>query len=261
MVHEHVRLEHVDTPFNQRAEHRRARVAQLSHARGFVLLEVRSVYQHVEQRRHQVQAGQLLALDDPQRLLGVPVGDCHEHAVQGQHRRERVHAHRVVERHDAQGPLTQHVAVLHDLPDRRRVLVALAPRHALGPAGGARRIQHQGNVRFLGLGCGRRGGLGPDHLFEAGHARRCISSDIQTTRARPETLSRGEHFGGSCLLEDHEPSLGIVHAVLDFGRSPAEVDGRIDRPQLLAGHMNGAVLLAVLDHLHHAIPMLNTKLA
>ena len=78
-----------------------------------------------------------------------------EAAVDGRHAGERVDAHRVVERHDAERALAPCVAALQRLGDGAGVVVALRARHALGPSGGPRGVEDQGEIA-LGSAAGLR---------------------------------------------------------------------------------------------------------
>ena len=76
----------------------------------------------------------------------LPFWLADEAAVDGRHAGERVDAHRVVERHDAERALAPCVAALQRLRDGAGVVVALRARHALGTSGGPRGVEDQGEV-------------------------------------------------------------------------------------------------------------------
>ena len=134
-------------------------------------------------RRHEVDVGHAVGVDDPQRLGGVePVAHHHAGALQ--------------QREHAEGPLGRvvHRAVqVGQAPDRRvhRLAEAVpvhpeevdrqggvehAVAHALGPAGGARRVEHraaQGLVGRLGVGGLGQHALVGQEALDRRRRRRC----------------------------------------------------------------------------------------
>ena len=78
---------------------------------------------------------------------------------------KRAHAHRVVERHDAERSFAVAVLVLRDMRDRRGAFRNVAARHALGLCGRARRVEH--DRPGIGAHSRRRlGGITLDHRLE-----------------------------------------------------------------------------------------------
>ena len=109
----------------------------------------------------------MLALDEAQGFprIKAPLGD--KAAIDERHGEKRAHAHGVIERHDAQGALAARVKVLRDMRHRRRALGAVAARHALGPPGRARGVEHQREILSARGGRGI-GGIGAQLLERHG---------------------------------------------------------------------------------------------
>jgi hypothetical protein len=69
----------------------------------------------VEQGRSEVERADSLALEEHQRLLGVPRGLRHVAAADQRGGKQRVDAHRVVERHHSERAVARPEPVLHHL--------------------------------------------------------------------------------------------------------------------------------------------------
>ena len=133
------------------------------------------------ERRHEVEIGDALALDQRQRGAGVEPRQADERAADERHGEQRAHAHRVVERHHAERALAAARRGSARLRDRGRALGAVPARHALGPRGRARGVEHQ------------RPGLG---VRRAASRRRLLSSKRRKVEVRrtaaPPTAMRGK---------------------------------------------------------------------
>ena len=123
MIHEDVWTERVDACVGHRREHRRSRIGELPHRPDTLRPEPGRVHQVVEERRDEVKGGDLLGVDQRERQVRAPVRLADEAAVHRGHARERVDAHGVVERHDAERALAPSVAALDHVGERARVVV------------------------------------------------------------------------------------------------------------------------------------------
>jgi hypothetical protein len=92
-----------------------------------------------------------------------------------------------------------------------------------------------------------------DDLFERVDAVRHVRPDKQHPWIGLELVPDRQYSLGGRLLDDDQARLRILDAELDLPARPAKVYGRVYRPQLLAGHVDCAVLLAVLDNLDHPV--------
>ncbi len=118
----------------------------------------------MEERRREVERGEALVLDQPQRLLGVPARLADEAAADERHRHERVEAHRVVERHDAESAIAEAKPVLEHLGQTPRSIGPVRARNALRTAGRARGVEDDRlfalvEVERAGVLLGRRGAV------------------------------------------------------------------------------------------------------
>ena len=172
-----------------------------------------------EHRRHDLGVGHLVALDEGQELLRIEVLHDHRGAadpldghVEAQRsrvvqRRGREVHHPVAEpeQHRAQGQQGRVGAERH-VGDRSL--------HALGPAGGARRVEHVGSLAPVGQRLGREAGDGflvglvaVDHAVEH--------------QAEPHVGRRRQDLGGlvGLVARGHEDlGAAVVDDVLELGR-------------------------------------------
>ena len=81
------------------------------------------MHEVVKQGGDEVERGDPLRLDQRERGLGAPLGLADEAAVDGGHARQRVDAHRVVERHDAERALAPLIAALDHVGEGAGVVV------------------------------------------------------------------------------------------------------------------------------------------
>ena len=143
MVDEDPRREGLGAALDERAGHRRPRVGKRLDGGEVVLGQARIVDEVVEERRGEVERRQPLRLDQLERRAGVPVRLADEAAADRVHGQQRVHAHRVVERHDPERAVAVAVAVLDDLREPAGAVGPVRAGHALGPPGRPRRVEHQ----------------------------------------------------------------------------------------------------------------------
>src|SRR3712207_5180729 len=149
--------------------------------------------------------------------------------------------------------------MLHHLPNGRGILRPLAPRNALWPSGRTRSVEHKSDVSLLyslvGWVMCRRG----DGFVEGVGFLRRIRPHEEQLRVRAEVVAYRQHRFRGRLLQDNHLRLRIADTELDLLAGPAVVNWGVYRSELLAGHVDGAVLLAVLDHLHHAVALADAK--
>ena len=137
MVDEKFGPEGVFDPAQQPLGHRCAGESQFAHRGDIGTCESRAPEQVVIERRHQVEGGDPLGLDQAERALRLEARLADEGTAQRRHGEQRAHAHGVVERHDTQRALAHAVTVLRNVGVRRGTLGAMSPRYALAAPGGA----------------------------------------------------------------------------------------------------------------------------
>jgi hypothetical protein len=150
VVHEQVGAERLRARLGERRQHRRAGVGELAYRRHVAASQLGRMRELPEERRDQVERGQALARDQLERAGARPVRLADEAAVDRGHAGQRVNAHRVIERHDAQGPLTPGVAALDHVRERAGVVILVRARDALRAARGARRVEDQRRIALGG---------------------------------------------------------------------------------------------------------------
>ncbi len=96
----------------------------------------------VIERRHQIEVGDALGGDQLEGARDFEPRQTDESAADERHGKERAHAHRVVERHDAERTLVRGVEILRDVRQRGGALGAVPARHPLGPCGSAGGVEH-----------------------------------------------------------------------------------------------------------------------
>ncbi len=101
------------------------------------------------ERGREVQRVDPLARDQLQGLAGVPGRLGHVAASDERGRQQRVDAHRVVERHDAERAMTGLKPVLEHLRDRAGPLGAMRSRDPLRPPGRAGRVELDGGLPLV----------------------------------------------------------------------------------------------------------------
>ena len=144
----------------------------------------------MEEGRRQVERADALLLDEAERLPGAPARLRHEAPADEVHRDERVDPHRVVERHHAEGAVGPAVAVLERLrPPAGAVGCVRRARHALGPAGRARRVEQERELALVAPERPRMGRPVGKRIAVADHerARRSRRGSSRAPRPRPAT--------------------------------------------------------------------------
>ena len=200
------------------------------------------------QCRHEEHRRDALGLDQAQHLLGVVCRHAHELAVKQRRRQQHPYAHRVVDRHDPERGLAEEIAVVRDLRDGRGELVAVRPRHALGPPGGARGVEHEAGAvltddgrlaRRLAL---RQTGIG--NLARLAPSRRNDDARHAFATAPRQRLADGVRRD---LLEGDRLRARIFEAESHLCGARAPVEGREHDPERLAGPVEDGRLIAVLE--------------
>ena len=254
MIHEHLRPEHLGHAPGERARHRRAGVAQLGDGAQVIAADVGQRDEVVVERRHQVERAHAHVLKEAGGGGGVPVGQADQRAVEQRHRDHRAHAHGVIERHGPQRALAEGVAALHDVRERGAGLGAVGARHALGTAGGARGVEHDADVvvphRDIGW---PRVGVARRQRLEVDRVGRRLGAGVDPVPHARQVRPGRQYRRDAGSLEHHGHAVGVVHAEahLALGIAPVERGG--DEPQLLAGPVDGHVLLAVLEQDDHVL--------
>ena len=151
VVHEDVGLEDLGAAADERRRHRGARVPERADGRDVAPAELGVVDEVVEERRGEVERRDPLALDEPERLASVPPRLRDEAPADEVHRDEGVDPHRVVERHHAERPVAEAVAVLERLRPAAGPVCRVAARHALRPAGRPRRVEQQRDLALVAV--------------------------------------------------------------------------------------------------------------
>ena len=154
MVNEEFGPEGVGDPAQQPLGHRRAGETQFAHRGDIGTCESRTPQQVVIERRHQVEGGDPLGLDQAERALRLEARLADEGAAHRRHGEQRAHTHGVIERHDAERALAGAIAVLRDVGECGGAFGAMSPRYALAAPGGARGVEHERDVVFAGTGRG-----------------------------------------------------------------------------------------------------------
>ena len=249
VVDEDVGPERLRARLGERHEHRRARVGELPHGGDVRLGELPRVHQLVEERRDQVERGQALAGDERERAGRRPVGLAHEAAVDGRHARQRMDPHRVVEGHHAERALAPGVAALERVRQRAGVVILVGARDALRPAGGARRVEDQGEIALPG---GRRARPAPAlERLEGDRSRGGVGAH-EDQREAPSTGGLQQGGRGRALEERERRARVLEHVPQLAGRQP-EVDGRRHAPELLERPVDDDVLEPVLERDQDAV--------
>jgi hypothetical protein len=225
VVQEDSRREGVEAAPYERRRHRRACVGERLDRRE---IEVGAEWMRdevMEERRRKVERGQALGLDQREGALGVPARLADEAAGDDRHREQRVHAHRVVERHDAERAVARAETVLERLRDGAGAIGGVRARDALRPTGRAGRVEHQARRAAVDVGRRRDGAV----LEELGEARVADHDE-------------------AVLVARHETRAGVVEAVVDVvsGRAPGERDE--DRARPLRRPVELDRLVAVVEH-------------
>ncbi len=154
MVDENLRVEGGSNLLGERARHGSARVGDRTDGRGVEVAETRVVDEVVEERRREVERRDLLLLDQLQCPVRVPLGLRDEAAADERDRDQRMDAHRVVQRHHAEGALTESQAVLDELGEPTGALGSVRPGDALRPPGCPRRVElDRGRALLEVVGC------------------------------------------------------------------------------------------------------------
>ena len=187
-------------------------------------------------------------LDQAQHLLGVVRRYAHELAVEQRSRQQHPHAHRMVDRHDPERGLAEDIAVVRDLRDSRGELIAVRPRHALGPPGGARCVEHEaGAVLTDGGQLGQRLALrqsGIGHLACLAPSRCDEDARQAFATTLRQRLADGVRRG---LLECDRLRFRILEAENHLCGARPPVKGREHDPERLARPIEGGRLIAVLE--------------
>ena len=141
VVHEDLGLERLGDALHERARHRRARVRDRAHRRRVEVAEARVVDEVVEEGGGEVERVDALALDQLQRLLGIPRRLRDEAAADDRGGEQGVDSHRVVERHDAERAVARRSPCWRTCESTACALGAMRARDALRASGGARRVE------------------------------------------------------------------------------------------------------------------------
>ncbi len=229
MVDEELRRERRGDALQQAIGHRCASETQLAHGAGIGRGEALVAHEIVIERRHEIEVGHALALDEGERARHVEALQADEAAIDQRHGEQRAHPHGVIKRHDAERALAAAVEVLRHMRQRRGALLAVAARHALGPPGGARRVEHQRDI----LGARRRLTRSDAAVAQRREVDRAAGSTAD--RDARHFLRRGrarDGFGGH-VLERDGAGFGVTHAVIELVRFGAPVERRHDHAREL----------------------------
>jgi len=120
VVHEGLRRERLDAALHEHRGHGRTGIRQRPHAGDVARPLALSGGEVVEERRRQIQRGQPLAFHGVQCDIRAELGLAAEHAAAGARRQQRPHAHRVVQRHDAERAVARPQLELDELRQGRR---------------------------------------------------------------------------------------------------------------------------------------------
>jgi hypothetical protein len=178
----------------------------------------------VVERRRQVERRQPLVFDQRQRVLRVPARLADEAARDDRHREQRVHPHRVVERHHPERPVAEAEPVLERLRDAAGAVGRVRARHALRAAGCAGGVEHQARRAVVEV-ARRRNLLAADELVEA----RLADGDGAVRVARDELCARvvdavGELVGVGAPRERDEDRTEPLRRPIELDRLVAVVE-------------------------------------
>ena len=201
----------------------------------------RTPQQVVIERRHQVEGGDPLGLDQAERASRLEARLADEGAAHRRHGEQGAHAHGVVERHDAERALAHAVAVLRDVGECGGALGAMSPRYALAAPGGARGVEHERDVVFAGTGrgFGRR-------RQQVSECHRALGRGADPDTAEPRGTGGVSHRRSGGLVEGQRRGAGIREEVIQFPRAAPPVKGHHDNAGKLAGPVERRHLPAVL---------------
>ena len=162
-------------------------------------------------------------------------------------RQQRAHAHGVVQRHHAQRAFAAAVEVLRDMRQRGGALGAVAARHALGLAGGARGVEHQRQVLGVGARHRRRRGAASTARRSAGRRPATAPTAMRGSLLRaPSWQRRGLALTG--FVDHCACACASLEAVVDLVGLGAPVQRRHHHARELAGPVQRRHLPAVLQH-------------
>jgi hypothetical protein len=179
----------------------------------------RQFQQALEHRRHPLAVGDAFALQQVQRQRGVEARHHVHRAAGGRDRQRKAQRSRVVQRRRRQ--VTQvrsgQVEVLDQVTGKGRRALEVGrqqrPPHALGRAGGARRVEHQRAGRLVGVRQWRRIGQQRLHGREAGD---------RPAQRHPGHAAAAQRRQGCCLraqrrLGQHHAGVAVAHQVGQLG--------------------------------------------
>ena len=143
--------------------------------------------------------------------------------------------------------LAEEIAVVCDLRDGCRELVAVRPRHTFGPPGGARGVEHEaGTVLINDCRLARRVALRETHIRSLAHlAASRPNNDARHTLATALRQRLADGVGRD-LFEGDRLCIRIVEAESHLCSARAPVEGREYHPERLAGPVENSRLIAVL---------------
>ena len=205
--------------------------------RGHVVFQAHLVGQLQEAHehgRHELGVRDLVLADEPQEFLGVEMLHDHRGAAQPHDAHVEAQRRRVIERRRRQiDRVLVHAVELAG--DRQQRIVEVDRlrldhrQHALGPPGGARRIEHVVARDLVG---DRRCGKARHRRFPGFVARdRAVDHE-----ARVDALEQRRELGrrgGKVFRGDEQPGAAVGHDVVDFGRRQPRADGGVDQARAL----------------------------
>ena len=197
----------------------------------------------MEERRHEVQVGDPVALDEVQGTGRLEPRLADEPARDERHREQRAHSHGVVERHHPQGALAVAVAVLRDVRDGAGALGRVGSRNPLRAPRGAGGVEHDRDVVRTGPWCRIRGGTAREVVEPDGAAARAARRDSRDLAG----VRRIRHRIRRHRLEAHRPRAGVVEHVVQLLGLRAPVHRRDRHARELAGPVQGRGLEPVLE--------------
>ncbi len=187
-----------------------------------------------EHGRHELAVRDLVLADERQEFLGVEMLHDHRGAAQPHDAHVEAQRRRVIERRRRQvDRVLVHAVEL--ARDRRQRIVEIDRlrldhrQHALGPPGGARRIEH---VVAGGLVGDRRRGKARDRFFPRVVARDRAVDHVALFDAPQERRQLGGR-GGEVVRGDEQPGAAVGHDVVDLGRREPRADGGVDQARAL----------------------------
>ena len=196
----------------------------------------RTPQQVVIERRHQVEGGDPLGLDQAERALRLEARLADEGAAHRRHGEQRAHTHGVIERHDAERALAGAIAVLRDVGQRSRTLGAMSPRYALAAPGGARGVEHEREVVFAGTGRGfgrRRQQVSEWH--------RALGRGAGPDAAEPRGSGGVGHGRSGGLVEGQRRGAGIREEVIQLPALLRQLRGTTTMPASWQAQWSAAI--------------------